>query len=181
MVFAYVTMLTNGIQMTNITEDSYLPGALVLANSLRKSQTTFKIVILIAGNVSKEVMNICNSHFDKVVHAHQLVSSDAENLSLLGRPELSVTFSKIHVFNPFLFPYERVCFLDADVLVLKNIDDCFTYLDNDETIFTACPDIGWPDCFNTGVFVTKPDNELYESILSASERIGSFDGKIISF
>jgi glycogenin glucosyltransferase len=69
-----------------------------------------------------------------------------------------------------------VCFLDCDVLILKNIDDIFTYIENEQTIFSAAPDIGWPDAFNTGVFVTKPSSGLHESVLGHSLTVGSFDG-----
>jgi glycogenin glucosyltransferase len=120
---------------------------------------------------------VCEKNFDKVVFAPLLKSTDFVNLSLLGRPELDVTFSKFHVFNSHLFPYERVAFLDADVLVLQPIDDIFDYVSDPESVFAAAPDIGWPDCFNSGVFVTKPSTSLYMQVLSYSTIPGvSFDG-----
>ncbi len=38
-------------------------------------------------------------------------------------------------------------FLDADTLVLANSDKLFVREE-----FSAAPDAGWPDCFNSGVF-----------------------------
>ena len=43
-------------------------------------------------------------------------------------------------------------FLDADTLMIQNSDELF---DRDE--FSAAPDAGWPDCFNSGVFVFRPN------------------------
>ena len=40
---------------------------------------------------------------------------------------------------------------------MKNCDELF---DRDE--FSAAPDAGWPDCFNSGVFVFKPSIETYK-------------------
>jgi len=39
-------------------------------------------------------------------------------------------------------------FLDADTLVLDNVDELF-----ERPELAAAPDVGWPDCFNSGVFV----------------------------
>ena len=66
--------------------------------------------------------------------------------SLTDRSELGVTFTKLHCWR--LTEYRKCVFLDADTLVLANIDDLF---DRDE--LSAAPDAGWPDCFNSGVFV----------------------------
>ncbi len=52
-----------------------------------------------------------------------LNSNDSENLRLLRRPELGVTLTKIHVFN--LTEYSKCVYLDADTLVLQNVDDLF--------------------------------------------------------
>ena len=46
---------------------------------------------------------------------------------------------------------------------MKNCDELF---DRDE--FSAAPDAGWPDCFNSGVFVFKPSLETYKVILALS-------------
>ncbi|KAG7270427.1 hypothetical protein CRUP_035406 [Coryphaenoides rupestris] len=41
---------------------------------------------------------------------------------------------------------------------------------------SAAPDPGWPDCFNSGVFVFRPSMETYEKLLHYSTEHGSFDG-----
>ena len=46
---------------------------------------------------------------------------------------------------------DQVVFVDADTMPLCNIDDLFGYEE-----LSACRDAGWPDCFNTGLFVLKP-------------------------
>lgn len=54
---------------------------------------------------------------------------------------------------------------------MKNIDDLF-----EREELSAAPDPGWPDCFNSGVFVFKPSLETYKKILSFAVSHGSFDG-----
>jgi len=56
--------------------------------------------------------------------------------------------------------------------VLSNIDELF-----DREELSAAPDPGWPDCFNSGVFVFRPSVETYGKLLEYSTEHGSFDGK----
>lgn len=100
-----------------------------------------------------------------------LDSGDATNLALLTRPELGITFTKIHCWS--LTQYRKCVFLDADTLVIQNCDELF---ERDE--LSAVPDIGWPDCFNSGVFVFEPSRATYEAILDYAVQNGSFDGKL---
>lgn len=53
--------------------------------------------------------------FTEVVIVDVLDSRDAAHLALLQRPELGITFTKIHCWG--LTQYEKCVFLDADTLV----------------------------------------------------------------
>lgn len=107
--------------------------------------------------------------FDLVETVDVLNSNDTTNLALLKRPELGVTFTKLHCWR--LTQFTKCVFLDADCLVVKNVDDLF---ERDE--FSAVTDIGWPDCFNSGVFVYRPSLDTYARLLQFAVSQGSFDG-----
>ncbi|KAM8871884.1 glycogenin-2 isoform 2-T2 [Synchiropus picturatus] len=96
-------------------------------------------------------------------------SEDHVRLAVLGRPELGITFTKIHCWT--LTQFSKCVFLDADTLVLCNVDELF---ERDE--LSAAPDPGWPDCFNSGVFVFKPSLQTHAGLLDHARRLGSFDG-----
>ena len=100
----------------------------------------------------------------------ELDSNDSHHLSLLSRPELGVTFSKLHAWR--LLEYSKCVFLDADTLVLQNVDELF-----DREELSAAPDIGWPDCFNSGVFVFEPSEETFSKLVALASQAGSFDGQ----
>lgn len=53
--------------------------------------------------------------FDEVITVDVMDSVDHPHLALLGRPELSITFTKIHCWT--LTQYSKCVFLDADTLV----------------------------------------------------------------
>ena len=51
-----------------------------------------------------------------------------------------------------------------------------------EDAFAAVPDIGWPDSFNSGLFVFKPDHQVFNDLEKlAQDPNASFDGKILIF
>ena len=55
------------------------------------------------------------SVFDEVILVDVMDSEDRLHLSLMGRPELGITFTKIHCWT--LTQYSKCVFLDADTLV----------------------------------------------------------------
>ena len=110
--------------------------------------------------------------WDELVVIEELDSRDVENLALLSRPDLGVTFTKFHAWR--LPRYSKCVFLDSDTLVLQNVDELF-----EREELSAAPDIGWPDCFNSGVFVFKPSLETFRNLMDLASQDGSFDGKCI--
>uniref|UniRef100_A0A915PWF9 glycogenin glucosyltransferase n=1 Tax=Setaria digitata TaxID=48799 RepID=A0A915PWF9_9BILA len=155
--------------VTLATSDGYAVGALVLAHSLRVQGTTRKLHCMITTSVSQQLREELAATFDAISIVDVLDSGDTANLRLISRPELGVTFTKIHCWR--LTQYTKCVFLDADCLVLQNPDELF---DHDE--LSAVADIGWPDCFNSGVFVYRPSEQTYLDILNFALEHGSFDG-----
>ncbi|XP_063816197.1 glycogenin-1-like isoform X2 [Pseudophryne corroboree] len=157
---AFVTLGTN---------DIYCQGSLVLGKSLRNHQTSRKLVVIITSQVTSRMREILSKVFDEVVEVDILDSADSVRLSLLKRPELGVTFTKLQCWT--LTQYSKCVYMDADTIALRNIDELF---DRDE--LSASPDSGWPDCFNSGVFVFRPSLETFNCLLQYAEDHGSFDG-----
>ncbi|KRT78498.1 hypothetical protein AMK59_7015, partial [Oryctes borbonicus] len=158
--FAWVTLATN---------DSYSLGALVLAHSLKQAGTSHQLAVLVTPGVTNVMRKNLAEVFNIVEEVNLFDSKDETNLKLLKRPELGVTFTKLHCWR--LTQFEKCVFLDADVLVLANSDELF-----EREEFSAAPDVGWPDCFNSGVFVYKPSMETYNKLVDFALQKGSFDG-----
>ncbi|KAM9469218.1 glycogenin-1a [Clarias gariepinus] len=161
--------MTDQAFVTLATNDSYAKGAMVLGVCLRNHKTSRNLVILIGDDVSQPCRSVLNQIFDEVCEVSVLDSRDAARLAMMKRPELGVSFTKLHCWR--LTHYSKCVFMDADTLVLCNIDELF---ERDE--LSAAPDPGWPDCFNSGVFVFQPSEETYTGLLSACRENGSFDG-----
>lgn len=75
---------------------------------------------------------------------------------------------------------DRVVFIDADMLIVQNIDE----LIDDQLYsnsFAACPDIGWPDHFNSGLMVISPDHRVYlELLLQSTDSIDGADQGLLN-
>ena len=109
--------------------------------------------------------------WDEIVIIDEISSSDidVENLELTQRPELGVTLTKLNAWK--LVQHSKCVFLDSDTLVLANVDKLFEWEE-----LSAAPDIGWPDQFNSGVFVFKPSESTYAQLVELAGREGSYDG-----
>jgi glycogenin glucosyltransferase len=156
--------------VTLATTDEYALGALVLAESLKQVGTEKDLVCMTtADGISPEIRGLLEKTYTQVVKVNPLDSRDHANLDLLGRADLGITFTKLNCWR--LTRYEKGVFLDADTMVVQNIDDLF-----EREEFSASPDPGWPDCFNSGVFVFRPSEETYASLIAFALQQGSFDG-----
>lgn len=157
---AFVTLAAN---------DLYCQGALVLGQSLRNHGTARKLVVLITPQVSGALRVVLSRVFDEVIEVNLSASEDGTHLAFRKRPELGVTLTKLHCWT--LTQYSKGVFLDPDTLVLCNIDELF-----ERREFSAAPDPGWPDCFNSGVFVFQPSLRTHGRLLQHAIDHGSFDG-----
>ena len=83
---AWVTLATN---------DNYAVGALTLAQSLKRVETSKKVVIMITQEVTENMKKVLEEVFDKVFVVDPLDSGDLANLTLLDRTELGITFTKV--------------------------------------------------------------------------------------
>jgi glycogenin glucosyltransferase len=78
--------------------------------------------------------------------------------------------TKLHVFR--LTQYTKILFLDADVLPLRPLSHLLA-LPHD---FSAVPDVGWPDIFNSGVMALTPSDSSFEELRELLKTRGSWDG-----
>ncbi|KAI1827861.1 glycosyltransferase family 8 protein [Xylaria intraflava] len=88
----------------------------------------------------------------------------------MNRTDLHSAFTKINLWKQTQF--RKIVYIDADVVAYRAPDELF----NIPHPFSAAPDIGWPDLFNTGVMVLSPNMDDYHTMMAMAERGISFDG-----
>ncbi|KAG2076870.1 hypothetical protein BDR04DRAFT_1089137 [Suillus decipiens] len=166
--FAFVTL---------VTSDSYLPGALAISGALKDVHQTEPheveydtVCIVTPETLDITTIKLLRKTYDVVIGVEVIGQSDPTGLNLLGRPDLDTVLTKLHVFR--LTQYSKVIFLDADVLPLRPLSHLF-HLDHE---FSAVPDVGWPDIFNSGVMVLSPGEDKFTELQELLKTNGSWDG-----
>ncbi|KFM64744.1 Glycogenin-2, partial [Stegodyphus mimosarum] len=157
---AFVTMCRNNAEAL---------GCLAVGTSLLLSRTTRTLCVLVSDGVSNAFKGPLSSVFHIVQYVRALDSLGTTKLALLEQPELGISFDKLNVWR--LVQFSKCVFLNPDTLVIQNCDELFCH---DE--LSAVPDIGWPDCFNSGVFVFVPSVHTFWNLLEFAENQGSYDG-----
>lgn len=108
--------------------------------------------------------------YDDIVPVQQIQNRQPANLYVMDRPDLIATFTKIELWRQT--QYKRIVYLDADMVCLRAPNELLRL----DTKFAAAPDIGWPDCFNSGMMVLNPNMGDYYALLALAQRGISFDG-----
>ncbi|QPH17262.1 hypothetical protein C2857_002077 [Epichloe festucae Fl1] len=158
----YATMLLN---------DLYLPGALVLAHSLRDAGTDKKLAVLVTlDSVSANAISQLEAVYDYILPVSRIRNEHPTNLYLMNRSDLHSAFTKINLWKQTQF--SKIVYIDADVVAYRAPDELFDL----PHAFSAAPDVGWPDISNTGVMVLTPSLGDYYAMLAMAERGISFDG-----
>ena len=114
---AYVTLVMKG--------DFYTPGALALAQSLRNTGTKHALVCMVTEDV--EGVGALSEVFDRVVTVEYLTYDTwklaKKKSEIRYGTWMSVALTQYQCLG--LVEYSKVCFLDADVLVRRNMDCVF--------------------------------------------------------
>ncbi|WYZ46507.1 hypothetical protein EsH8_IX_000732 [Colletotrichum jinshuiense] len=159
------------VYATLLLNDTYLPGALVLAHSLRDAGTSKQLAVLVTlDTVSPEVITELRVVYDHVIPVPRIRNARPANLYLMNRPDLHSAFTKVNLWRQTQF--SKIVYIDADVVAYRAPDELFDLA----APFSAAPDIGWPDLFNTGVMVLSPNMGDYYALMAMAERGISFDG-----
>ncbi|KAH9861261.1 hypothetical protein IAQ61_010998 [Plenodomus lingam] len=168
---AVMSRLKEDVYCTLLLSDSYLPGAAVLANSLRDAGTTKKLAVLVTmETLSADTIAELTTLYDYVIPVERMRTPNLSNLYVMGRPDLSYAFTKIALWRQTQF--RKIVYLDADVVALRALDELFDI----QASFAAAPDIGWPDAFNSGVMVITPNMGEYWALQTMAATGDSFDG-----
>ena len=88
----------------------------------------------------------------------------------MDRADLTSSFTKIALWR--LTQFSRLVYVDADIVALRSPDELFDL----KSRFAAVPDVGWPDCFNSGVMALTPNMQDFYGLQALARSGVSFDG-----
>lgn len=147
--------------ITMLSTDDYLPGVLVLDFCLKIVQSKYPLVVAINESISKETIEILKKNDIDYINIESVPKPKIENQYGLYAYWLN-TFDKIALFN--LIQYEKLVYVDSDMLVLKNIDELF---DKPKMSAVRAGQLKNPDWrgLNSGLVVIEPNKADYKGLV----------------
>ncbi|KAL9247998.1 hypothetical protein vseg_021365 [Gypsophila vaccaria] len=153
---------TNEAYVTLLYGDEFVLGVRVLGRSIRDSGSSRDMVVLVSDGVSD--------------FAKLLLQADGwivEMISLLENPnQIRPTrfwgvYTKLKIFN--MTNYKKVVYLDADTIVIQNIDDLFK-------CGKFCANLKHSERLNSGVLVVEPSEALFNDMVKKIKTLPSYTG-----
>jgi thiol-disulfide isomerase/thioredoxin len=189
---------------------AYLDGCILGALGLKRQQTGADVICFITHDISEKDKQKLEIVFDKVMYVPYIspydmggegdlktIMMDAKIFkncpNYTKKHPYSHVFFKLHIFNPKLFPYEKVCFVDSDLVPMNFYDSLFMldtpagwveyrkklpylesfhwdrcdFLKHGQKIPQIFTDIDTPAGadVNAGLMVVKPDKKEYDQMI----------------
>ena len=116
--------------ITLITNDSYLPGVIILAHSLDTHKSKYPLLVQYTSSLSKNAINALQAEADitkrLILYKVDLLlpRKDQENVGSVAE-RFKDTFTKLRAFDVYQHGYTKAVFLDADMAVFHCPDDVF--------------------------------------------------------
>ncbi|PQE22236.1 hypothetical protein CJF32_00004604 [Rutstroemia sp. NJR-2017a WRK4] len=108
------------------TQPSYLPGALLLAHTLHKHKSLYPLILLHANLPSSDLTILeREAQQTNIILKPTTLLNISEGFGVAER--FKDTWTKLQVFDLWRDGWERVCFLDADMLIFQNMDEVMQF------------------------------------------------------
>ncbi|GAV63167.1 Glyco_transf_8 domain-containing protein [Cephalotus follicularis] len=151
---AYVTILHSS--------EAYVCGAIALAQSIIQQNSTRDLVLLHDVTISNKSLQGLRAAGWHTRHIFRIRNPFAQKGSYN-----EWNYSKLRVWQ--LTDYDKIIFIDADLLVLENIDRFFVYpqlsaVANDKVLF------------NSGVMLIEPSMCVFEDLMLKTFKVSSYNG-----
>ncbi|KAL4332378.1 hypothetical protein GQ457_07G025570 [Hibiscus cannabinus] len=151
---AYATVLHSS--------ESYVCGAITLAQSLLKTGTNRDLVLLLDRSITEPKREALKAAGWQLRFIKRIRNPRAEKDSYN-----EYNYSKFRLWQ--MTDYDKVIFIDADILVLKSIDLLFHFPQ-----MTATGNDVW--IFNSGIMVIEPSNCTFKLLMNKRKEIFSYNG-----
>jgi glycogenin glucosyltransferase len=156
---AYATTLTHG--------DAYAPGVEALGRSLRTTGTREPMVLMVTSDVPRSARARLAGQGWSLRDIAPVKNPTPAKQQLF--PRFDKVFTKLRAWE--LDEFDKVVLLDADMVVLQNIDELFARPE-----LGAAPDFLLPDRFNSGLMVLEPSRDKLARMMERLAAAPTYDG-----
>lgn len=143
-LYAYVMML--------ILNETYVPAALILAESLKNSGCLADLVILIDEHITDKVEDLLKRFYDQVIRLEKSDLIKSNNID----PVQKYIGTKLFALK---LNYIKVALIDVDSIIFENSNNIFDY------DVPACVYSNSLNKYNTGLMLLEPNLNDYKNIV----------------
>jgi alpha-N-acetylglucosamine transferase len=162
--------------LTALSTDSFIMGVLVLSESLKSVGAKYPLHCLVTDDlttVTYKALEKAGVTYTKIKPVYKIDESVKVANIEQSCKNWTYTFFKLYMLGATA--YEKVVYLDADTVIIQNIDELF-----DKPHLTACkdkelypPPLWGYDNLNSGVIVVEPnENDMLKAIQLTNEHRG---------
>lgn len=158
---AFVTLLSN---------ESYLKGVIALNRALKEVGSIYPLYCMLSASVKRELVKCLEIEGIPYIFLAQTHFTDNNELKEGNFSHWSNTFDKLQMWG--LTQFEKIVFLDSDMLILRNLDSLF-----DKKPFSAVP-AGYSSCLredwlylNSGLMVVEPNEKVLQNMLQLAPQV----------
>ncbi len=135
--YAYVTLLFPD----KLGNCSYLDGAILMALGLRKQKVKVKIICLVTPDVKQSDIDILEILYDEIIVINYItphttidknyipICKDIFDKETYSNNEkyrsICHVFTKLHIFDKNKLPYDKIVFVDTDIIPIQKYDELF--------------------------------------------------------
>ena len=116
--FKYNIHYTNGAYATFLQGDNYLIGARVLFQSIKETKTKYPFVVMVTEEVTEVARQILTMEGAIIKEVTKVSNPKSDEI------RYQWVYTKLRIWE--FVEYDRIVFLDADIIVRTNIDELFT-------------------------------------------------------
>lgn len=157
-------MSNNNTYVVFVVGDTYLPGVVALKRSLNQVGSAYPLTALTCGCSDSTMKVMAEEGIDAITVDVPAIPYSVRKLNIAaGRARWNQSFAKLNVLA--LTQFDSVVMLDADMMVLSNIDGLFDAPSMSAVVAGAGAHSDWID-LNSGLMVIKPSHKLYQDAIS---------------
>jgi len=154
--------------ITYLANDAFIEGVLVLNISLTTYNKKIGLLCLVTNEVSKKCLELLKNNGIGVKEVEWINPVRNDFKGRYGKDEGRYMFTKLNIFK---LPFDKILYLDADIIVNQNIENLFD-LDTPAAVFDDqaldMRNIG----YNGGVLLISPSNEVFKKLIKRIEDYG---------
>lgn len=145
--------------VTVICNERYIPGVIALKRALEETKTKYPFHVLIPEEQKNILKPQLVKHGIKIITRPNIIKNNGSEYS---NHHWNNTFFKIAVTS--LVEFDKIVFLDSDMLILNNIDELFLKSNLSAVVAGKTFHPEWVE-LNSGLMVIEPELSMYDKLV----------------